>query len=126
MIVTKALIRMPNHDVHVQIDDLGIIQLFKYCEDTNQCDFEIFDSMHSVAASEWVHDLLPTIQYSINASVSNQIKSTNTIQQISNIKFIEIILNNNQMFISDLVLCNFFHDYRVYYISFLLFPFLSF
>ena len=73
MIVTKALIRMPNHDVHVQIDDCGIIQLFKYCEDTNQCDFEIFDSLHSVEASEWVHEDLPKIKWSVKASDGSQL-----------------------------------------------------
>jgi hypothetical protein len=73
MITTKALIRLPDHDVHVQIDDLGHIQLFKYSEETKQCDFITFEKEQSIEASEWVHEQLPRISYSITAPDGSQI-----------------------------------------------------
>jgi hypothetical protein len=73
MITTKALIRLPYHDVLVQIDDLGHIQLFKYSESTKQCDFITFEQDQSIAASEWVHDLLPRVTYSITSPDGEQI-----------------------------------------------------
>jgi hypothetical protein len=73
MNTTRALIRLPDHDVSVLINDQGLITLFKYSEETNQCDFEIFDSLQSVTASEWVHEPLPRVTYSIKTPDGEQL-----------------------------------------------------
>ena len=45
MIISKALIRLPDHEVSVQIEDTGRIVLFKQRSSTNQCDFAVFQKI---------------------------------------------------------------------------------
>ena len=61
MIHTKAVMRYPYYNVHIEIDDSGRIQLFKYNHD--QCDFGVFYSADE--ASDFMLEPLPSIHYKI-------------------------------------------------------------
>lgn len=73
MIISKALIRLPEHEVSVQIEDTGRIVLFKQRAGTKQCDFAVFQSGQGVEASEWVHESLPSVHYQITTAEGEQL-----------------------------------------------------
>lgn len=69
MIHTKAVMRYPQYNVHIEIDDSGRIQLFKYNQ--SQCDFGVFYTADE--ASEFMLEPLPSIQYKVLDSDGEQL-----------------------------------------------------
>ena len=63
MIVTKCIINLGSHSAHVQVDDRGLIQVFKY--NSHSCDFDIFSHDEQLAASDYIITALPTTYYSV-------------------------------------------------------------
>jgi hypothetical protein len=57
MITTKVVIQLPTHTAHVQVDDRGVIQVFKYTQ--SNCDFAIFDHGSNLDASDYITEPLP-------------------------------------------------------------------
>ena len=52
MITTKCVIRFTTHTSHVQVDQRGIIQVFKYTD--RACDFDVFNSDIQYEASDYI------------------------------------------------------------------------
>ena len=50
MIKTRAVIRFTTHTAHIQVDDRGTIQIFKYHD--RSCDFDIFQDQ--LEASDYI------------------------------------------------------------------------
>lgn len=50
MIKTRAVIRFTTHTAHIQVDDRGTIQIFKYHD--RSCDFDIF--LDQLEASDYI------------------------------------------------------------------------
>jgi hypothetical protein len=52
MIVTKCVIRFTTHTAHIQVDDRGVIQVFKY--GSRACDFDVFPESDQLDASDYI------------------------------------------------------------------------
>ena len=50
MIKTKAVIQFNSHTSHIQVDDRGVIQVFKY--HNQSCDFDVFEDQYE--ASDYI------------------------------------------------------------------------
>jgi hypothetical protein len=52
MILTKCIIRFTSHTAHVQVDDRGVVQVFKY--GSRSCDFDVFAEHEQLEASDYI------------------------------------------------------------------------
>ena len=58
----KAHLKLPNHHVHIQQDEQGLITIFKY--NNRQCAYEQFTD--TWAASDFIMDSLPTYRWEVH------------------------------------------------------------
>jgi hypothetical protein len=52
MITTKCVIRFVTHTAHIQVDERGSIQVFKY--GSRSCDFDVFAEREQYEASDYI------------------------------------------------------------------------
>ena len=57
-IQTQVIMQFTSHRVHVTVTDTGTISIFKHSD--KNCDFEVFAPEHSLDASDYILEPLPT------------------------------------------------------------------